>query len=81
MKKKVVELNREKDKDIIAAELQKMKELYVKLNVKMLIELSDSVVKKATSGDMRKKIVHIFAEAIRSKGKGRDANDLTARFK
>lgn len=47
----------------------------------MLIELADSVIKKATSTELRKKLVEIFAEAIRVKGKGRDANELTKRFK
>ena len=47
----------------------------------MLIELSDGVVKRGTTTDMRKSIVKIFAEAIRTKGKGKEANDLTARFK
>ena len=47
----------------------------------MLIELSDGVVKKATSTDMRKTIVKVFADVIRAKGKGRDANDLLSRFK
>lgn len=47
----------------------------------MLIELSDGVVKKATSTDMRKTIAKVFADVIRAKGKGRDANDLLSRFK
>lgn len=47
----------------------------------MLIEVADPAVKKATSSDLRKMLVKIFAESIRSKGKGREANDLLSRFK
>jgi hypothetical protein len=47
----------------------------------MLIELSDATVKRATSTDLRKKLVKVFSDVIRAKGKGRDANDLLARFK
>ena len=81
MKEKVAQISREKDKDRVVAELKSLKDLTAKINVKMLIELSDGVVKRGTTTDMRKSIVKIFAEAIRTKGKGKEANDLTARFK
>jgi len=43
--------------------------------------LADPVIKKATSTDLRKKFVKAFAESIRLKGKGREASELTHRFK
>lgn len=57
LKREVDSLNREKQQDGIASVLQLIKELNAKLNVKMLIELADPVIKKATSSELRKKLV------------------------
>lgn len=38
-----------------------------KLQVRMLLDLSDPLVKKTTNGDLKKKIVRILTEAIKMK--------------
>ena len=58
-----------------------MKGLVNKLQMRMLLEINDSIIKKSTSAELDKKLVQIFVDAIRMKGNAKEAKDLAARYK
>ena len=49
--------------------------------MRMLLEINDWIIKKATNPEMKKKLVQIFADTIRTKGNAKEARELINRYK
>lgn len=61
--------------------MEKIKGLVTKLQVRMLLEINDHVIKRATNSDLKKRLVQIFTEAIRVKVNAKEAREFAARHK
>jgi glutamate racemase len=61
--------------------LDKIKTLVNKMQVKTLVERTETVVDQCTHFDLRRKLVQIFIDTIRMKGNGKDANQLANKLK
>lgn len=65
----------------MAIEMEKIKGLITKLQVRMLLEICDQIIKKATHPEFKKKLVQIFTEAIKMKVNAKEAREFAARHK
>lgn len=81
LNKLIAELNNTIDYAELGQGLDKIKGLINKMQVRTLVDKTESIVDQCTHFDLRRKLVQIFIDTIRMKGNGKDAKELANKLK